>query len=74
MTTYTTKVMYVGSLFLNYVFLKLLNNGEDIPIIDHTFIYSAFALITDNGKKCPENIQNYFVHFYDQCEINETTL
>src|SRR6478735_11666958 len=39
---YTTKAIYVGSLFMNYIFLKLLNKGEQVPIIDHTLVYSIF--------------------------------
>lgn len=74
-TTYTSKVLYIGSLFVNYLVLNMLNKGEDVPITDHTgFIYPAFSIITGNGQKCPEYITNYFTQFKTECEINETIM
>lgn len=73
-TTYTTKVMFIGSLFINYYFLKVLSNDEDVPVIDHTFIYSVFTLITGNGKKTPTYIKDVFNEFCTECEINQATL
>src|SRR6478735_3564001 len=41
---YTTKAIHISSLFMNYIFLKLLNKGEQVPIIDHTLVYSISLL------------------------------
>ena len=64
---YTTKAIHVGSLFMNYVFLKLLSKGEQVPIIDHTLVYSIFTVVTGNGKKVPKYCQDYFVEFCNEC-------
>lgn len=71
---YTTKAIHVGSLFMNYIFLKLLNKGEQVPIIDHTLVYSIFTVVTGNGKKVPKYCQDYFVEFCNECQVNETIL
>ncbi|GAA5806685.1 hypothetical protein MFLAVUS_000033 [Mucor flavus] len=73
-TAYTTKVMYIGALFMNYIALKILSKGEQVPIIDHKLVYSVFTLITGNGKKTSEYIQGYFKEFCKDCDINETML
>ncbi|CEG78603.1 hypothetical protein RMATCC62417_13182 [Rhizopus microsporus] len=73
-TSYTTKVMCVGSLFINYIGLKLLSKGEEVLIIDHTLVYSIFTLVTGNGKKALKYIQDNFVEFCNECQINEAML
>ncbi|KAI8078298.1 hypothetical protein BDF21DRAFT_399556 [Thamnidium elegans] len=62
-TTHTTKVMYIDSLFISYISLKLLKKDEDVPVIDHVFVYSVFTLITENDA---------FVEFCNECEVDKT--
>ncbi|ORE13217.1 hypothetical protein BCV71DRAFT_162243, partial [Rhizopus microsporus] len=33
---YTTKVLFVGSLFANFIFIKLLDDDQAIPIIEQS--------------------------------------
>lgn len=73
-TAYTMKVVCIGSLFINYIVLKLLSKGEEVPIIAHTLVYSIFTLVTGNGKKAPKYVQENFVEFCNECQINETML
>ncbi|CEP08293.1 hypothetical protein [Parasitella parasitica] len=63
---YTNRIIYVGSLFVNFVFLKLLGNGQAIPVIEQNLFAFMFALITGNGKKAPTYLNEYFNDF---CEL-----
>lgn len=63
---YTNRIIYVGSLFVNFVFLKLLGNGQAIPVIEQNLFASLFALITGNGKKAPKYLNE---HFNDFCDL-----
>ncbi|ORE01852.1 hypothetical protein BCV72DRAFT_175352, partial [Rhizopus microsporus var. microsporus] len=33
---YTTKVLFVGTLFANFIFIKLFDDGQAIPIIEQS--------------------------------------
>ncbi|PHZ09414.1 uncharacterized protein RHIMIDRAFT_240526 [Rhizopus microsporus ATCC 52813] len=40
---YTTKILFVGSLFANFIFIKLLDDGLAIPIIEQSLFTNIFA-------------------------------
>jgi hypothetical protein len=46
---YTNKITYVGSLFVNFVFIRLLATDFLIPNIEQNLFTSIFAVITSNG-------------------------
>ncbi|KAI8647559.1 hypothetical protein BD408DRAFT_101635 [Parasitella parasitica] len=53
---YTNMIIHVGSLFVNFVFLKLLGNAQAIPVIEQNLFASMFALITGIGYSSLLNI------------------
>ncbi|KAI8644206.1 hypothetical protein BD408DRAFT_319973, partial [Parasitella parasitica] len=67
---YTNMIIHVGSLFVNFVFLKLLGNGQAIPVIEQNIFASMFALITGNGKKVPKYLKEYFNDFCDLTSLD----
>ncbi|CEG79892.1 hypothetical protein RMATCC62417_14303 [Rhizopus microsporus] len=40
---YTTKVLFVGTLFANFIFIKLLDDDQAIPIIEQSLFTNIFA-------------------------------
>ncbi|PHZ07682.1 uncharacterized protein RHIMIDRAFT_242338 [Rhizopus microsporus ATCC 52813] len=46
---HTTKNLFVGSFFANFVFIKLLDDGQAIPIIEQSLFTNIFAAMTGNG-------------------------
>lgn len=71
---YTTKVIYVGSLFANYVILKRVDANEDVPIINQDFVYALFSTLSGNGNKAPKFISQYLEEFKKTCQIDEQVL
>ncbi|KAI7906086.1 uncharacterized protein BX663DRAFT_483730 [Cokeromyces recurvatus] len=61
-TAHTTKVIW------------LLTKGEEVPIMSQNDIYSIFTVATGKGKKFPSYIQQYFVEFCNECEIDNIFL
>lgn len=53
----------IASLFVQYVLVGLLKNNQDIPTLDHNFIYQAFAQVIGQGKKAPEWLKNEYQSF-----------
>ncbi|CEG68481.1 hypothetical protein RMATCC62417_04733 [Rhizopus microsporus] len=66
LTDYTTKVLFVGSLFANFIFIKLLDDDQATPIIEQSLFTNIFAVVTGNGKKVPHYLKEYFTLF---CEL-----
>ncbi|KAI7901175.1 uncharacterized protein BX663DRAFT_562505 [Cokeromyces recurvatus] len=58
----------------NTVKHKLLMKGEEVLIISQNDVYSIFTVITGKGKKSPSYIQQYFIEFCNECEIDDTIL
>ncbi|KAI8997012.1 hypothetical protein BDB01DRAFT_830637 [Pilobolus umbonatus] len=71
---YTTRVVYVDSLFVNYVVLKLVNADENVPIIDQDFVYALFSTLSGNGSKAPKFISQYFEELEEACQVDKKTL
>ncbi|KAI8991986.1 hypothetical protein BDF20DRAFT_831980 [Mycotypha africana] len=64
---YTSKVLYLGSLFVNYLFLKLLEiKDADVPAIEQTLFR--------NGKKAPDYIKEHFKTFCDLTTLDPQLL
>ncbi|OAD71499.1 hypothetical protein PHYBLDRAFT_170169 [Phycomyces blakesleeanus NRRL 1555(-)] len=54
---YTTKVLFVGSMFANFVFIKLLNSNQEIPAIGQSLFINMFTIISGNGKNTSPSFQ-----------------
>ncbi|CEJ03358.1 hypothetical protein RMCBS344292_17344 [Rhizopus microsporus] len=39
-----TQLVYAGSIFANYYFLKLLENGEEVPVFTQNLLYKIFSI------------------------------
>ncbi|KAI7902762.1 uncharacterized protein BX663DRAFT_552159 [Cokeromyces recurvatus] len=55
-------------------YIRLLTKGEEVPIMSQNDVYSIFFIVTGKGKKSPSYIQQYFVEFCNECEIDDTIL
>ncbi|KAI8976743.1 hypothetical protein BDB01DRAFT_701386, partial [Pilobolus umbonatus] len=71
---YTTRVVYVGSLFANHIVLKRVSADENVPIIDQDFEYALFSNLSGNGSKAPKFISQYFEEFKEACQVDKKTL
>ncbi|KAI8971939.1 hypothetical protein BDF20DRAFT_838210 [Mycotypha africana] len=73
--TYTSKVLYLGSLFVNYLFIKLFEiKDADVFVIEQTLFTNIFAVITGNGKKAPDDIKEHFKTFCDLTTLDPQLL
>ncbi|ORE15472.1 hypothetical protein BCV71DRAFT_273809, partial [Rhizopus microsporus] len=71
---YTTKALFVGSLFANFIFIKLLDDGQAIPIIEQRLFTNTFAIMTGNGKKAPHYLKEYFTLFCELITVDRESL
>ncbi|PHZ17818.1 uncharacterized protein RHIMIDRAFT_310421 [Rhizopus microsporus ATCC 52813] len=71
---YTAKVLFVGSLFANFIFIKLLDDDQAIPIIEQSLFTNIFAVMTGNGKKAPHYLKEYFTLFCELTTIDRDSL
>ncbi|ORE03282.1 hypothetical protein BCV72DRAFT_315708 [Rhizopus microsporus var. microsporus] len=71
---YTTKVLFVGSLFGNFIFIKLLDDGQAIPIIKQSLCTNIFAVMTGNGKRAPNYLKEYFTLFCELTAVDRDSL
>ncbi|KAL4215593.1 hypothetical protein AB4K20DRAFT_1991562 [Rhizopus microsporus] len=71
---YTTKVLFVGSLFANFIFIKLLHDGQTIPIIEQSLFTNIFAVMTGNGKRAPHYLKEYFTLFCELITVDRESL
>jgi hypothetical protein len=53
----------VASLFVQYVLLGLLKDNQAIPVLDHNFIYQAFAQVIGQGTKALQWLKNKYQSF-----------
>ncbi|KAI8981769.1 hypothetical protein BDF20DRAFT_834450 [Mycotypha africana] len=64
---YTLKILYLGSLFVNYLFIKLFEiKDADVPVIEQTLFR--------NDKKAPDYIKEHFKTFCDLTILNPQLL
>ncbi|KAG1176353.1 hypothetical protein G6F70_003461 [Rhizopus microsporus] len=48
-----TQLVYAGSIFANYYFLELLENGEELPVVSQNLFYNIFSIFAVQGKPSP---------------------
>ncbi|KAG1228223.1 hypothetical protein G6F68_007604 [Rhizopus microsporus] len=71
---YTTKVLFVGSLFANFIFIKLLDDDQAIPIIEQSLFTKIFAVMAGNGKKASHYLKEYFTLFCELTTVGRESL
>ncbi|PHZ07366.1 uncharacterized protein RHIMIDRAFT_274939 [Rhizopus microsporus ATCC 52813] len=71
---YTTKVLFVRSLFANFIFIKLLDDGQAISIIEQSLFTNIFAAMTGNGKRAPNYLKEYFTLFCELTTVDRDSL
>ncbi|KAL4205640.1 hypothetical protein AB4K20DRAFT_1927632, partial [Rhizopus microsporus] len=71
---YTTKVLFVGSLFVNFIFIRLLDDGQAIPIIEQSLFTNIFAVMTGNGKRASHCLKEYFTLFCELTTVDRDSL
>ncbi|ORE13124.1 hypothetical protein BCV71DRAFT_279128 [Rhizopus microsporus] len=45
-----TQLVYASSIFTNYYFLELLENGEELPVVTQNMFYNIFSIFAGQGK------------------------
>lgn len=68
---YNSKLVYIGSMIMNFLLLHLLEQGNVIPVLDSAFVYSCLSLLAGQGSKAPENLKNALVEFKRLLEWND---
>ncbi|KAI7879540.1 uncharacterized protein EV154DRAFT_393790, partial [Mucor mucedo] len=74
LSRYTTKFLFVGSLFANFVFIKLLGENKLIPVIEQSLFTNMFALLTGNGKRAPDYLKEYYTLFCESTTLDYESL
>ena len=65
-----TQLVYASSIFTNYYFLKLLENGEELPVVTQNLFYNIFSIFAGQGKHVTDSIKKSFKTF---CESTSLT-
>ncbi|CEJ00198.1 hypothetical protein G6F70_001241 [Rhizopus microsporus] len=69
-----TQLVYAGSIFANYYFLELLENGEELPVVTQNLFYNIFSIFTGQGKYVSDSIKNSFKTFYESTSLTQFDL
>ncbi|ORE06953.1 hypothetical protein BCV72DRAFT_327657 [Rhizopus microsporus var. microsporus] len=54
-----TQPVYDGPIFANHYFLKLLKNGEGLPVITQNLFYNIFSIFAGQGKHTSDSIKSF---------------
>ncbi|CEI96054.1 hypothetical protein RMCBS344292_10224 [Rhizopus microsporus] len=65
-----TQLVYASSIFTNYYFLELLENGEELPVVTQNLFYNIFSIFAGQGKHVTDSIKKSFKTF---CESTSLT-
>ncbi|CEI98527.1 hypothetical protein RMCBS344292_12634 [Rhizopus microsporus] len=55
-----TQLVYAGSIFVNYYFLELLENGEEPSVVTQNLFYNVFSIFAGQGKHASDSIKKSF--------------
>ncbi|CEJ01632.1 hypothetical protein RMCBS344292_15655 [Rhizopus microsporus] len=69
-----TQLVYAGSIFANYYFLKLLENGEELPTITQNLFYNIFSIFAGQGKHASDSIKKSFKTFCESTSLTQSDL
>ncbi|KAL9536632.1 hypothetical protein MBANPS3_012500 [Mucor bainieri] len=60
---YATKLVYFGSIFVNYFVLFMMENDIEIPKLDQTLVYTCFSLMADERSKATAEMREAYQQF-----------
>ncbi|CEG72232.1 hypothetical protein RMATCC62417_07823 [Rhizopus microsporus] len=69
-----TQLVYAGSIFANYYFLELLENGEELPVVTQSLFYNLFSIFTGQGKHASDSIKKSFKTFCESTSLAQSDL
>ncbi|CEG68571.1 hypothetical protein RMATCC62417_04808 [Rhizopus microsporus] len=69
-----TQLIYAGSIFANYYFLELLENGEEPPVVTQNLFYNIFSIFAGQGKHASDSIKKSFKTFCESTSLTQSDL
>ncbi|CEG63206.1 hypothetical protein RMATCC62417_00389 [Rhizopus microsporus] len=69
-----TQLVYAGSIFANYCFLKLLENGEELLVVTQNLFYNIFSIFAGQGKHASDSIKKSFKTFCESTSLTQSDL
>ncbi|CEI92613.1 hypothetical protein RMCBS344292_06867 [Rhizopus microsporus] len=69
-----TQLVYAGSIFANYYFLELLENGEELPVVTQNLFYNIFSIFAGQGKHVSDRIKKSFKTFCESTSLTQSDL
>ncbi|CEG76753.1 hypothetical protein RMATCC62417_11610 [Rhizopus microsporus] len=69
-----TQLLYAESIFANYYFLKLLENGEELPVFTQNLFYNIFSVFAGQGKHASDSIKKSFKAFCESTSLTQSGL
>ncbi|KAL4213794.1 hypothetical protein AB4K20DRAFT_1795470 [Rhizopus microsporus] len=69
-----TQLVYASSIFTNYYFLELLENGEELPVVTQNLFYNVFFIFAGQGKHAPDSIKESFKTFCESTSLTQYDL
>ncbi|KAF1806468.1 hypothetical protein V8B55DRAFT_1372622 [Mucor lusitanicus] len=58
-----TRLCHFGSMFINFVVLRMLQNEMEIPALNHNFVYTCMSLVAGEGSKATQFMQDTLKQF-----------
>ncbi|WP_461043429.1 hypothetical protein, partial [Streptomyces sundarbansensis] len=69
-----TQLVYAGSIFANYYFLELLENGEELPVVIQNLFYNIFSIFAGQEKYASDSIKKSFKTFCESTSLTQSDL
>ncbi|KAL4213305.1 hypothetical protein AB4K20DRAFT_1966184 [Rhizopus microsporus] len=69
-----TQLVYAESIFANYYFLKLLDNGEELFVVTQNLLYNIFSIFAGQGKYASDSIKKSFKTFCESTFLIQSDL
>jgi aspartokinase len=67
-----TQLVYVSSIFANYYFLELLENGEELPVVTQNLFYNIFSIFAGQEKHASDSIKKSFKTFCESTSLTQS--
>ncbi|ORE09105.1 hypothetical protein BCV72DRAFT_192722, partial [Rhizopus microsporus var. microsporus] len=69
-----TQLVYAVSIFANYYSLKLLENGEELPVVTQNLFYNILSIFASQGKHASDGIKKSFKTFCESTSFTQPDL
>ncbi|CEI85579.1 hypothetical protein RMCBS344292_00039 [Rhizopus microsporus] len=69
-----TQLVYASSIFTNYYFLELLENGEELPVVTQNMFYNIFSIFAGQGRYVSDSIKKSFKTFCESTSLTQSDL